>query len=116
VVLAFWANWAPQSPARLADLRTAVTNAVAGTNAIFITVNLDEDLGVARQGVQGLGEGWKHLRLEGAARADVTEKLSIDTLPLTMVLDAEGSVVARDVGGRRVVSALERLARKMAQK
>jgi protocatechuate 3,4-dioxygenase beta subunit len=116
VVLAFWASWAPQSSARLADLRTAVTNALAGTNAIFITVNLDEDLPMARSGVQGLGEGWKHLRLEGAARADVTEKLSIDTLPLTMVLDAEGSVVARDVGGRRVVSTLERLARKMAQK
>jgi len=116
VVLAFWASWAPQSPARLADLRSAVTNLTSGTNITFVTVNLDEDPALARQGVAGLDRGWKHTRLEGTARAEITEKLSVNTLPLTLVLDPDGSVIARDISGRRLVSTLERITRKLAQK
>src|SRR5205823_1826097 len=53
-------------------------------------------------------KGGIHTRLEGRARFEITEQSGIDTLPLTLVLDAQGRVVARDVEGKRLRSAVDR--------
>jgi hypothetical protein len=82
---------------------------VSKTNYALISVNLDEDSAPAGQNAQRLGSGWKHLRLTGPARFEITEQLGIETLPATFLLDADGSVIARNPGWRRVAAVLNRL-------
>jgi hypothetical protein len=49
------------------------------------------------------------VHLDGPARFQITDQLGIDTLPVAFLLDADGSVIARDPGGRRVSAVLNRL-------
>lgn len=114
VVLVFWANYASKSKTQL-ELARAAQSQVKG--ATFVTVNLDEEPAVAAAGVKNLtGTDWVHLRLAGTPRVSVTEELSVDSLPMTFVLDAQGRPAARDVEGKRLRSALQRVAAKTAKK
>jgi thiol-disulfide isomerase/thioredoxin len=114
VVLTFWAKWAPKSKEQLEVMRTAQTEM---RGVPFVTVNLDEDVATAKSGVGDLsGTDWVHTRLAGAARADVTEELTIDALPLTLLLDDKGRPVSRDLTGTRLRAAVKRLNAKTAKK
>jgi hypothetical protein len=108
-LVVFWADWAPRSTVRLAELSAAVTGHGSGTNHALISVSLDEEAALARKNAGRLGNGWTHLRLAGASRFEITEQLGIETLPATFLLDAEGSIIARDPGERRVATVLKRL-------
>ena len=108
-LLVFWADWAPRSNLRLTELSTAVATHVTGTNNALISICLDDDPGPTRQAAQRLGGRWTQVRLDGAERFQITDQLGIDTLPAAFLLDAEGSVIARDPGGRRVAAVLNRL-------
>jgi thiol-disulfide isomerase/thioredoxin len=114
VVLTFWAQWAPKSKEQLEMMRAAQTEM---RGVPFVTVNLDEDVATAKSGVGDLsGTDWVHTRLAGAARADVTEELTIDALPLTLLLDEKGRPVSRDLTGTRLRAAVKRLNAKTAKK
>ena len=108
-IVVFWASWAPRSAARLADLSAAVSGQTAGTNAVLISVNLDDDPSLARPNATRPGAEWTHLRLDGPGRFEVMEQLGIDTLPAELLLDADGSVIARNAGGRRLAAVLNRI-------
>jgi hypothetical protein len=112
-VLLFWAGWAPKSAARLADLRALQESTTSP--ASFVTINLDEDAASAQAAVRDFTRG-VHTRLEGRARSEVTEQSGIDTLPATIVLDEQLRVIARDVEGKRLRTALDRALAKMAKK
>jgi hypothetical protein len=107
-VVVFWADWAPRSNKRFSELSTAF-NGAGKTNNALISVSLGENSASARQIAQRLGTGWTHLRLDGSARFEITEALGIETLPATFLLDAKGSVIARDPGWRRIAVVLNRL-------
>ncbi len=107
VVLTFWGNWAPQSVANLAMLQTARQE--LGDRVSFVSVNLDEHNDLAKVHLGALQNGWIHTVLRGTNRFETTEKLTINTLPATMLLDASGRVVSRDLDGKRVRPALQRL-------
>jgi hypothetical protein len=115
VVMIFWAKWAPQSGAQLADMRAAFEGIGPEGRAAFVTVNLDESAEDARVAMADLKRGWTHVRLEGPARFTVTEQLTIDTLPTTLLLGVDGRVNARDVGGKRLRPAIDRLVRQTAK-
>src|SRR5204863_4428891 len=71
VVLLFWANWAPKSAARLADLRALQQS--TNVPVTFVTVNLDDDPAAAQAAVREFKRGI-HTRLEGRARVEQTEQ------------------------------------------
>jgi thiol-disulfide isomerase/thioredoxin len=114
VVLTFWAQWAPKSKEQLEMLRAAQ---VEMRGVPFVTVNLDEEVASSKSGVGDFtGTDWVHTRLVGAARADVTEELTIDALPITLLLDDKGRPVSRDLTGTRLRAAVKRLNAKTAKK
>jgi hypothetical protein len=107
VVLTFWGNWAPQSVERLTQLQTA--HQELGDRVAFVTVNLDEHNDLARVHLGPLQGTWAHTVLRGTNRFGATEKLAINTLPSTLLLDGTGRVVSRDVEVKRLRAALQRL-------
>jgi hypothetical protein len=115
-VVLFWANWAPQSADRLAELQKLRDGFAGKDRVAFATVNLDEEVATARNGLKGLANGWTHTRLEGPGRVDVTEQLGVDTLPALLLLDAQGKIVARDPEAKRLGTAMERLLAQQAKK
>ena len=115
VVLIFWAQWAPLSTSRLADVRALRTETNARGKVKIVAVNLDDDLKIALDFSRDLKDGI-HIRAEGRARVDLTEQLGIDVLPSTLLLDAQGRIVGRDASGKRLRSALDRLLAQMAKK
>jgi hypothetical protein len=40
---------------------------------------------------------------------EVTERLSVDTLPMVLLLDGQGRVIGRDLDGKRLASSVKRL-------
>jgi hypothetical protein len=110
VVVTFWASWAPLSGRRLAEIKAA-----APAGARLLGVNLDDNAAAAKTSLERIGEGWTHSLAAGPARFNLTEQLGIDTLPAVLVLDANGSIVARDPGSRRIARILGRHDRKTAQ-
>ena len=109
-VLFFWGKWAPGSTTKLEELRAAVARMEAKDRPALVTVNLDANVDDAREGVKGLGNDWIHIRLTGSGLFDVTERLSVDTLPAVLLLDAEGRVMGRDMSGKRLAASVKRLA------
>ena len=84
--------------------------------AVFVTVNLDEDTAGARETVRDFNKDWIHLRLTGPALVNVTEDLSISNLPVTFLIDDKGKTVARELEGKRLRTAAQRLVAKSAKK
>ena len=84
--------------------------------AVFVTVNLDEDIASAREAIHDFNQGSIHLRLTGPALVNVTEDLSINNLPVTFLIDDKGKTVARELEGKRLRTAAQRLAAKSAKK
>lgn len=109
-VLVFWGMWAPGSLAKLENIQAAVAKLETNGRPALVTVNLDSSNEAAREGVKGLGAGWIHTRLSGEAMFEATERLSVDTLPLVLLLDAQGRVRGRDVDGKRLASSVKRMA------
>jgi hypothetical protein len=116
VVVLFWANWAPASLARLTEWRETSLGVDSKHRVAFVSVNLDEDVESARRMVEGLTRGWTHTRLEEANRFEITERLEVDTLPVTLLLDAGTVVTARDVTAKRLPFLLARLAKSPQKK
>jgi len=109
-VVVFWGMWAPGSLAKLEGIQAAVAKLEADGRPLLVTVNLDSSNEAAREGVKGLGAGWVHTRLAGTAMYEVTERLNVDTLPMVLLLDAQGRVRGRDVDGKRLASSVKRMA------
>jgi len=108
-VVVFWGMWAPGSLAKLESVQAAVAKLEADGRPALVTVNLDSSNEAAREGVKNLGTGWVRTRLSGEAMYEVTEQLSVDTLPMVLLLDAQGRVRGRDVDGKRLASSVKRL-------
>ena len=116
VLVVFWAEWAPQSVALLKGLQTMRANLASDETIALVTVNFDEDSAAARSAVRELTRGWQHGRLDGADRATVTERLGVNALPTTLLLDAEGRAAGRDFVVKRLPAAVKRLSQKQATK
>jgi hypothetical protein len=105
----FWAAWAPESQPQLAELGRLHAQ-LNETQAALISVNLDEHPATAERELRGLPlDGWNHVRLVGKPRAELTERLAINTLPVLLLLSPDGAVVNRGLPAARVPDLLRRL-------
>jgi len=107
VVVTFWGNWAPQSVVSLAPMHKVQQE--LGERVSFVTVNLDEHNDLAQVHLSALTGGWVHTVLRGTNRVEAADRLAISTVPVTLILDASGRVVSRDITEKRLRPALQRL-------
>jgi uncharacterized GH25 family protein/thiol-disulfide isomerase/thioredoxin len=107
VVLTFWGNWAPQSLEFLTALQTVQQE--MNNDVKFVTVNLDDDKDIMMAHLKSMPQTWTHTTLRGRDRFEVTEKMGVNTVPFTLLLDSTGRIVTRDVEEKRLRAALKRL-------
>ncbi len=106
VLLMFWASWAPPTPSQINAWKSAVESAADG-RLVALGLSMDDDPVRARQFAQDHGLPGTQARLEGRAKAAVTEALAIDELPVTILVGADGHVRARDLSGPRLRDAVD---------
>jgi hypothetical protein len=115
LLLVFWADWAPLSATILSDLRALRSESGPASKIRIVTVNLDDDPKPAEQAARDIKDAF-HVRLQGRERVDLTEQLGIDVLPASLLLDAQGRTLARDISGKRLRSAVNRAVAQIAKK
>jgi hypothetical protein len=115
LLLVFWADWAPLSATILSDLRALRSESGPASKIRIVTVNLDDDPKPAEQAARDIKDAF-HVRLQGRERVDLTEQLGIDVLPASLLLDAQGRTLARDISGKRLRSAINRAVAQIAKK
>jgi hypothetical protein len=107
-LLTFWASWSERSTEQLAELNKLEAAWKREERLGFLSMNLDDDPATARQASAGLGPRWQLAHLDGRARAEVTARFNVDTLPSVFLLDPDNRIVGRDLEGDRVRAAVER--------
>ena len=103
VLLLFWASWAPPTPRQLDDWQAAARD----PRLAVLGLSLDDDPAAARQFARGHALPGTQARLEGSAKAAVTEALAIDDLPAAVLVGPDGRVAARDLSGPRLRAAAD---------
>jgi hypothetical protein len=105
VVVTFWANWALGAQEHLKRVDTVRSEFPGSDEFSFVAVNLDDG---SNSKAVGIDSHWIQARAEGKDRLALVEKLGVSTLPLTLLLDASGQLVARDLPSDRLKSGLVR--------
>lgn len=108
VVVTLWADWALGARDHLKKVDTARGQLQVSNEVAFVAVNLDEDQARASAAPTGVDQQWTLARVHGRDRLTWIDQVGFNTLPFTLVLDARGRIVARDVAPDRLKSGLVR--------
>ena len=93
VLIIFWASWAMSQNDLFAQWKSIATAYGTDPRLVLLGVSLDDDAAAAEKFARANGLPGLQTRLEGAARAAVTEQLSIDQLPAAMLVGPDGHLV-----------------------
>jgi hypothetical protein len=111
LLLVLWAAWSERSLEGLAALRQWKMESGFPPGLAILGLNLDDDLDAAKRAVREGAFDWPQTRLDAESRAKMTAALDVNTLPMIFLLDAEGRIVQRDLGGERLRAAVKRTLR-----
>jgi len=73
-----------------------------------VGVSVDEEAPAVRKVVESRGYKWTQARLTPEIRAKVTEAFDVNGLPTVLLLNPDGRIVARDLEGDRLRTAMQR--------
>ncbi len=97
VLLMFWASWAPVPAEQLAEWKRTVEAAGVDGPLVVLGVSLDDGPQSARQFARTNALPGTQVVLDGRAKVALTEALSVDALPATLLLGPDGKLTARDL-------------------
>jgi beta-lactamase regulating signal transducer with metallopeptidase domain/cytochrome oxidase Cu insertion factor (SCO1/SenC/PrrC family) len=109
VVLAFWALWSERSTAQLADLNKLQTEFAQDDRIVFVGADLNDDTTALRKAVSARDYSWTQTKLDAAALATTTKSFDVSQLPAIYLINPKGEIVARDLQGDRLRSAVQRV-------
>ena len=95
ILVHYWASWCGPCKEDMAELRK-VQAKYARQNLQIIGVNLDTDPRVAKDAIDG-GRAfpWPHIQEQGGFESDLAVGLGVLSVPVTILIDADGKVVKR---------------------
>jgi peroxiredoxin len=97
VLLNFWATWCPPCRAEMPSMETLYRR-MAGRDFVMLAVDLQERPSQVRRFVEAAGYSFPVL-LDSSGRTGAVYQVS--GIPTTYIIDKEGNVLARTVGGRK---------------
>lgn len=108
LVLVIWATWSPRSQEQFPSLKAFAASEDA-RDCRILDVCLDGEPEQLKRDLKDYR--WQHAYVEESSRAQLMSALKVQTVPLVMLLDAEGRVLARDIEKDSLHAALQRVSK-----
>lgn len=107
VLLDFWASWCTPCMNEVPNLKSAYKN-FKSKGFEIVSVSVDEDTEEWRKAIKENGMNWVHLwngleDLEASPAVDY----SVSAIPCTFLIDADGTIIGRNLRGEELENALE---------
>ncbi len=117
ILVHYWASWCRPCKADMAELRK-IQAKYARQDLKIVGINLDTDPRVAIEALEG-GKTfpWPHIQVQGGFEGDLAVGLGVLSVPVTILIDADGLVVKRTSHfSKQMEDALDELLAKPAPK
>jgi thiol-disulfide isomerase/thioredoxin len=108
VVLDFWANWCGYCRAEYEPTK-ALVKRLEGRPFAFLGINCDEDREVVKGVVRRQGLNWRSWYDGGPTGGQIRRQWQIYRFPTVYVLDAKGIIRHKDLRGKALEDAVDRL-------
>ena len=108
IVLNFWASWCIPCRQEAPVLRK-IADDYGKRGVAIVSVSLDSSMDEWKEGVTSLGLGWTQLCAPNGGSAEAAAAYGISSIPMLILIDAEGKIVVRGEPAYRVAQLLEEL-------
>ncbi len=107
VLLDFWATWCVLCRGAFPGLKELQRNFGASGDLVILGVSLDRDVGAVRRFIAGHGITWPQVAEGSADRSSLGVLYNVCSTPTTFVIGRDGRILARDLEGESLRSAVE---------
>ena len=107
VLLDFWATWCEPCVAQLPAMQKLCETFADRDDFVMIGISLDSDAGKARRLAETKQLGWPQVCLGPMDESIVARQYGVGGIPMTILIDGEGTIVARDIEAKLLKQMIE---------
>ena len=115
VLIDFWATWCAPCVAELPNVKKAHER-FGADGFVVVSISFDKDAATAKKFAAKRGMSWPQVWVKGADKSPLAKLYNVVGIPATFLVGPDGKVVAKDLRGDKLISAVEREVRKLALK
>ena len=109
-LLDFWASWCPPCRQEMPEIKK-IYDEFGKKGLSVVSLSLDSDNGVWREAVASLAMNWTQLCEPSAGSAEVASAYGVETIPLLLLIDSKGRIIARSASAADIYDKLKELYR-----
>ena len=105
VLIDFWATWCVPCVAQIPDL-LKVHEQFAGKDFEVISLNMDQDIGVAKKFEEKKPTPFQHWYISERKKSEAATKFGVRTIPSIWLIGLDGKIIVRDLRGEAIGEAV----------
>jgi peroxiredoxin len=115
VLIDFWATWCAPCVAELPNVKKAYER-FGSDGFVVISISFDQSAATAKKFAASQGMTWPQVWVQGGDKSPLATLYNVAGIPATFLVGPDGKVVAKDLRGEKLISAVEQEVRKLALK
>jgi thiol-disulfide isomerase/thioredoxin len=106
VLLSFWASWCVSCEPSIQRVKQLRDEFVKDSRLVVLGMNLDDSPEAAKEWIDKYQMTWPQGMLGEWSRTSIPEKYGISSLPGVVLIGPDGNVIASDLSGARIRTAV----------